>query len=208
MSMFSVHAETETKHMSLFSTISLSSSPTGNIADGPISLQSSCLVTSFFYYPNALFDGDRRTWVSNVRTGATSQYDNFGFTRFFSYDGEDYGVAPGGVYKIGGSTDNGSGINVLVDFGVSSLGSAQKKRVRNVYLGADTSGKLSLIAEADGVSYTYEAISFTSEISNSRVDIGGGLVGNYWRFSLITLNGETVDLEQIAFEPQSLSRRI
>ncbi len=149
-----------------------------------------------------------RTWVLNLDTMATSQYDDYGFHEFVTVDGKSYGLAEDGIYELIGDDDAGQDIDALIDFGRSDFGSTQKKRVPAVYLGVGSGGKLLLQADADEQVYTYEARSYSDEIKNHRVDIGKGLVGNYWNFTLKNQNGDSFDLETIAFDPNPLTRKI
>lgn len=151
---------------------------------------------------------DSRVWVVNLNTGATAQYDNFGFNSFFEYEGDYYGVADDGIYKLDGEDDNGADIDALVDPGKSNLGSAQKKSVINVYAGVSSSGKMLLKVDADGQEYTYEARSNSEDLKNHRFDVGRGLTGNYYDFTVMNQNGEDFDLESVVFEPVILSRKI
>lgn len=153
-------------------------------------------------------DGGPRVWVVNIETKASSQYDNYGFNSFMEIDGQYYGVADDGIYRLDGDDDAGANINALVEVGKSHLGSAQKKKVLNVYAGASSDGKLLLKVNADGQEYTYEARSNTTTLENNRFDVGRGLDGNYFNFTLLNQNGDDFDLETVAFEPIILSRKI
>jgi len=157
---------------------------------------------------SAILDQTSRVWVVNMDTGASSQYDDYGFNSYFERDGQYYGVADDGIYRLDGDDDAGEDIDALVDFGRSSYGIQQKKRVINVYVGVSSDSKVYLKVDADGQAYTYEARSSSTDIKNHRIDIGKGLTGNYFNFTLLNQNGSDIDLDSISFEPVALSRKI
>jgi len=154
----------------------------------------------------ALDDG-RRVWVVNLDNGATSQYENYGFTDIIPLDdGKYYGIANDGLYLLEGDDDNGATIDNLINFGKDDMGIANLKNCFNVYAGVDSDGTLYLqVTTDDGTSYTYEARSYGS-LTNQRFDLGQGLKGVYWEFILIS--EERLELEKISFEPIDLGRKV
>lgn len=165
-----------------------------------VSIDEEMEVTGATVYEGVL-PSDSRVWVVNLDTGASTQYDDYGFNSFFEYDGDEYGVTEDGIYKL--NTDAAAGS--LVDFGRSDFGSPKLKRVPNVYIGASSDNELYLKVEADGSEYTYQARSY-GDMTNHRVDPGRGLKGVYWNFTLIA--DDDFDLETVTFEPIPLSRKI
>lgn len=152
-------------------------------------------------------NSDARVWVVNAETGASSQYENYGFNSFYEDDGKYYGVADDGIYLLDGSTDEGFDIDALVEFARSDFGLSKKKTVPNVYLGVSSTNKVLLKVEADGRSYTYEASSSSEVLKTHRVTTGKGLNGNYFSFTLLNEGGD-FDLESITFSPIQMSRKI
>ena len=149
-----------------------------------------------------------QVWVVNMETGASSQYEQYGYNSYFERDGVYYGIAGNGIYKLEGDDDIGNPIQSLADFGRHNFGIDQKKSITDVYLGVASSGKLYLKTVADGVEYTYQMRSSTTDLANNRVDIGKGLRGNYWSLVMENPDGYSHDLESIHFEPIPLSRKI
>ena len=152
-------------------------------------------------------DNTARVWVVNIDTNAISQYDNYGYLSFYSYEGKNYGVAKDGVYELTGSTDNGIEIDTLIDFGKSDLGSIYKKRVTSAYLGISSSGKLSLTVEADGQTRTFEMKDSSTTMTKQRINMGSELSGYYWNL-ILTNNSYNFDLENIMLEIMQLNRRL
>lgn len=155
-----------------------------------------------------VLDSSARVWVVNLDTGTSGQYENFGYNSFIERDGVSYGVAEDGIYELGGDTDNGVPIDSLIEIGLSNFDNTKVKTVPNVYVGVSSDNVMILKAEADGQTYFYEARSNSDAIKNNRVDLGKGLKGNYWNFTLLNKEGGDFDLASIAFSPISTSRKI
>jgi hypothetical protein len=154
-------------------------------------------------------DPGARVWVVNTDTGASVQYDDYGFNSFFERDGEYFGVAEDGIYKLSGTTDAGVPIEGLVDYGTSTFGTAQRKRLMNVYAGVSSTNRMLLKVSADGDTYIYEARSSESgHLKHHRFNLGRGLAGTHWRLQLLNKSGCDFDLESVEFEPVILSRKI
>lgn len=148
------------------------------------------------------------TWVLNMENSASSQYDNFGFNSF-SFDpiNQRYlACSEEGIYQLTGTTDAGTAIDSLVEFGTSNFGTQQLKNISNAWLGLSTSGKVYLKVEADNNIVTYEAKDYNPILQNQRIDIGKGLRGSYWKFSVIAHT--PMELESITFLPIPINRRI
>lgn len=153
-------------------------------------------------------DSGSRVWVVNMDTGATSQYDDYGYISFYTHNGVNYGIAEDGIYELDGTTDNGTAIDALVDFGRSDLGSMYKKRVTSAYFDVGSNGKMALIVEADGQTYTFEANSSSTAVSRHRVNMGSTLSGYYWNFTLTNNDGYDFDLASMMLEITQLNRRL
>ena len=154
-------------------------------------------------------DPDARVWVVNTDTGASVQYDDYGFNSFFERDGEYFGVAEDGIYKLSGTTDAGVPIESLIDYGTSTFGTAHRKRLMNVYAGVSSTNRMLLKVSVDGDTYIYEARSSESgHLQHHRFDLGRGLAGTHWRLQLLNKSGCDFDLESVEFEPVILSRKI
>lgn len=165
------------------------------------------VITGSGYITPAL-DSEGMVWVVNIDTGASSQYEQYGFNSFFERDGEAYGVADNGIYRLEGDTDAGLQISALADFGKSNFGTSFKKKCPYVYLGVGSDGSMYLKVDADEQTYVYEMRNNSEAIENHRVDVGKGLQGNYWNFTLMNRDGADFDLDSIQFEPIVSSRRI
>jgi len=153
----------------------------------------------------ALYEGGV-VWVVNMGTGASSQYETFGFNSFFERDGVVHGVAGDGIYVIRGATDAGALIDAVAVIGKSKFGDNHKKRVNAVYIAAVSAEKMVLRVDVGAESVYYTARNSAEDIENHRVDIGKGLSGTHWQFSIYNKNGGEFDLDGLEFTPVSLSR--
>lgn len=149
-----------------------------------------------------------RVWVVNMDTGASVQYDNYGFNSYFKRDGIAYGVADDGIYKLEGADDNGAQIDALVDLGKTKFSSQLEKRLYAAYI-TSAGGKLILKIETDGMTpYYYEMRSSSEYVDTHRVDPGKGLKGTEWSFTLLNQDGEDFEIASLEFKPLDMSRRI
>ena len=153
-------------------------------------------------------DNTSRVWVVNIDTGTSSQYDNYGYTAFYTHDGISYGIAADGIYELTGNTDNGVDIDALVDFGRTDLGSIYKKRVTSAYVDVGSDGKMALVIETDGQTNTFEANSSSTAVRKHRINMGSELSGYYWNPVLTNNAGYDFDLASIMLEIIELNRRL
>lgn len=151
--------------------------------------------------------GSCATWVIDIDTQASVQYDKYNFSSYAKHGDTYIATAEDGIYELSGSTDAGADISSLIDLATSRFATPQRKYFPSVYLGVTSSGKLLLKAEVDGQTWVYEANNTSANMANQRIDIGRGLVGSHWRFTLLNQDGLDFDLESVEFLPFISSRR-
>lgn len=158
---------------------------------------------------HAALDAVGRVWVVNMDSAASTQYENYGFNSFFVRDGESYGVADDGVYRLSGNTDLLEPITAQINTGSTRFGSSKDKVLPAVYINASSDGKLILKVETENDSaYYYEARSSSTTLDNHRVDTGRGLKSNNWTFTLMNQDGDDFELAHLEFVPLQGTRRI
>lgn len=173
-----------------------------------LSLFSALRGASYQTHPGAL-DTLGKVWVVNMDTSAAWRYEGYGFSSFFKRGEAYYGVADDGIYLLEGANDAGSNINARIDIGSSNYGETRTKTVPSVYLAVVSEDVMVLRVEADGHEYFYEARSSSAaELKNHRVDVGRGLSGAFWSFSVLNKNGADFDLAALEFVPIVKKRRI
>lgn len=153
-------------------------------------------------------NSDGAVWVVNLDSNASVQYEHYGFNSFFQRGNDYYGVANDGIYKLSGSTDAGSPIEALVEFAKSNFGVAQEKTMPNVYLSAASDGALVLKVVTGKQTLFYTARSSSVELDKHRVDLGRGLQGTFWQFSVMNQNGDDFNVAGMEFLPIASKRRI
>jgi hypothetical protein len=151
---------------------------------------------------------DGVVWVVNMDTNASSQYEQYGFNSFFTRNGIHYGVADDGIYELSGDDDAGQPIEALAMLPKSNLGDGYLKNVPNFYVGVSSTGKMILKANADGQEYLYEARSSSEDLKTHRFDLGRGLEGTFWQFTLMNQEGCDFNIADIEFTPVVRRRRI
>lgn len=148
------------------------------------------------------------TWVINLRTGAISRYDEYGFNSFAQSQNDTLAANEQGLYVLGGKTDDGGDIQSSVDFGTLPLTSRQLKHVSNVYLLGMSDKALNLKVEVnDGESYTYTARSSSRFKGMQRVDLGKGLRATYYQLELQSDSAD-YELDGVDVYTAHTSRRV
>lgn len=145
-------------------------------------------------------------YAVNSITGALSRYQNFGFSQFATSGCSTYAMDGFGVYKLGGSDDDGDPISAAIDFGATDYGTAQGKRVSSVYAGLTTDGEAYIRVSGDsGGEAVYKAISYGNE---SRARTAKGLVARHWRVRLELTDATFADLDNMEVEIGVSQRRL
>lgn len=147
-------------------------------------------------------------WVVNLDSNASVQYEQYGFNSFFQRGADYYGVANDGIYLLAGDTDDGEPIDALVEFAKSNFGVPQDKTMPNIYLAAASDGALVLKVVTGSNTLYYTARSNSIELDKHRVDLGRGLQGMYWQFSVMNQNGDDFSVAGMEFLPIASKRRI
>jgi hypothetical protein len=209
-SLTSSHSMTRTKAMELLSELTGQSSLSAQGIYGMAIHSDMSAVALYVANVDDLPDlhEDGVVWVVNMDTNASTKYEQYGFNSFFTRNGIHYGVADDGIYELSGDDDAGQPIDALAALPRSNLGDGYLKNVPNFYVGVASTGKLILKAVADGQEYLYEARSSSEELSTHRIDLGHGLEGTFWQFTLMNQDGCDFKIADIEFEPVVRKRRI
>ncbi|HAR39195.1 MAG TPA: hypothetical protein DCS09_11820 [Porphyromonadaceae bacterium] len=152
-------------------------------------------------------DGLSRVWVVNMETAASSQYDRYGFNSFFERDGEYFGVADDGIYKLDGDDDDGVDIDVLIEIGSSNYGTYKDKKSTGLEIGCSSTGVLILKITVDGIERLYRMTRTSSTIETHNIPVSHRQVGSQWNITLINENGCDLDISDIDFRIFPTTRR-
>ena len=143
-------------------------------------------------------------WAMNLENQAVSKYEAFNFNSI----SPRFGCGAGGIYRLGGSTDNGTVISSFVQTGKLDMATSQIKRVTDYYHMQD-GGKLTLSVTADNtptaIAYTTAA---TTKEATEKLNLARGAKGRYWLFSLANVAGSAATVREPEIVVETLSRKI
>jgi len=125
--------------------------------------------------------------VINNKDFDISVYSNFAFNSYCAWDKTAYGMKADGLYKLEGTTDQGTVIKAGVVFPPSNFGSEHKKHFRKAALGVSGT-KTALKVETE----TGDRIFL---VSQGKATIDQSLYGKDWTFSITEF--ETLDFLEL-----------
>lgn len=130
--------------------------------------------------------------VTNVQTGAVSQYSGFDFIASNKIGGVTYLLCADGVYTLG---RGGEVMPMAADLGGSDFGTSQGKIFDSIYIAGDTDGQLTVTLQADkGVAYSRPAVGRASVL---RAKTAKGVKGRTWRIQLEIEGAEFAEIESV-----------
>lgn len=141
-------------------------------------------------------------------TDELTAYSNFPFTAIVRFKDEYYASGPGGLFRIGGDSDNGAPIAFTVETHQTDFDTGNLKTVESLYvsgrLGEETT--ITLNAKEEEVrSYDY-VTPRGATAQNHRQPLGRGVKANYFSFRL---SGEgAIDIDALTPLVKTLTRRI
>jgi hypothetical protein len=154
-------------------------------------------------------------WV--LHDGAPTEYRNYPFNGFVEFPpgSKRYlGTSSTGLYRLEGDTDAGTDIDAAIKTALMDFGTGRKKRVPEVYLafaGADTV-VLKVITTTDTGTQVENHFTATvpggAALHNGRIKVGRGLDATYWQWELCNTDGGALELDELAFRPIVLDRRL
>lgn len=206
-----VYAVTRQAIVSLLDALTASSlfTPLGNYQVSQLdALGLNSIFTSSIDQAPGPFTSDTTVWVFNVDNNGSTQYDNYGFNSFAKRDATYLGAADDGLYLLEGDDDQGRNITAEISLALSRFATPQAKYFPALYLGVTSTGRMLLKANVDGTDWLFEANNTSSTMANQRIDLGKGLRGSHWRFTILNQDGLDFDLESVEFMPLVSSRRV
>lgn len=73
---------------------------------------------------------------------AATQWHGLPFNSFAVVDGKTLAAGPDGIHQMGGETDDGAAINAYFKLPTVDLGSVERKHLRWLYMGWETTGAM------------------------------------------------------------------
>lgn len=151
------------------------------------------------------YDFSGNTFATNLVTGTVSRYAGFDFDGFCRVGMKTYAFRKDGLYTLGAENDNGAFIGTRVDFAAEDFGSAQSKRVGNIFMGLSTDGQVFVRTEEDGgQEMIYRAYQRKAEF---RADMARGRASRFWRLRLEVVDGSYAELDNIEWVLTPTGRR-
>lgn len=149
---------------------------------------------------------DLLQYATNIVTGGVTRYEGFGFSSFATVGQRSFGVRPDGVYELVGAYDDGELRRAAVDFAMDDFGTAQRKRVTNVYLGMNTDGQVFLcLVGDDGKPSTYRV---TNHGDTSKVCVSQRPSARYWQARLEIAAASEAEVVNVEWYVGATGRRI
>ncbi len=95
--------------------------------------------------------------MTNTRTGAVTQYQNYDFNSFAKFSQHRYlAASEAGLYELDGTTDAGTNVISTIQGGIVQFGGSRFSGFKAAYLGVRGAGQWYLKLDAgDGTTHTY-----------------------------------------------------
>lgn len=102
-----------------------------------------------------LLDGEVwECWVLSSNKFNVSVYSGFEFNSYATYNGVSYGCKSDGIFKLSGTTDDGTAFNSGIILPETDFGSGKQKRFRKAFFGiSGTSPSIKVETESGNVTY-------------------------------------------------------
>ena len=158
--------------------------------------------------PKALGGNNYFTYAFSPERSTISTYSNYNFDGCCTFRDKYLFFNNTGIYEYGGNYDNGIPIQSEITTSAMMYTTSNLKSVPSVYLGVTNSDVVILKVRTDGKGeFTYKLNKHTDNLGTQKINIGKGVIGRYFQFSLIT-SAEEFDLSSIEFLPLTLKRKI
>ena len=155
---------------------------------------------------------DSFAWVLNSQSLAHSYYDGFvDFNSAVQLGKRVFMLSPSGLYELGGDSDDGKIIEAEVVTGQKDFGTIDRKRVEQFDLGYTAAGDLQAVVSCEGFDpsapQTLEAREMHTA-HTSRIRVGKGMVGRYWKLELKNREGADFELFSLQTKVALSTRRM
>lgn len=152
-------------------------------------------------------------WV--LSQGVAWEYRNYPFNGFAQVAGRYFGTADTGLFELVGADDNGEPIEGRIKTALMDFGTGKKKRVPDVYIAFAGGNKVVLkTITTDPKTGEIRTDIYTADVPpgdglhNGRIKPGRSLKSRYWQFELTNVDGDALELDELAFRPLVLDRRL
>jgi hypothetical protein len=162
----------------------------------------------------SMFDAteDYEVWLLNAESGHHSTYNNWQVDSMGTFNGQEIGALPDGIYALTGEDDAGEDINGQIMWPPSDLTITKQKAIDALYVRMRGEvGSIRLIAIVDETQKRYFPRSMRKTSDGNvvkRIPMPKGLQGNLWQFGLENVGSGKLDLAEIEVVVLELNRRI
>lgn len=166
-----------------------------------------------FYATIRLGAAEYAGWV--LSQGAVWEYRNYPFNGFVEVAGRYFGTADTGLFELAGTDDDGTPIEGRIRTALLDFGTGKNKRVPDVYIAFAGGNQVVLkTITTDPKTGAVRTDIYTADVPpgdglhNGRVKVGRGLASRYWQFELTNVASQALEIDELAFRPLILDRRL
>lgn len=151
-------------------------------------------------------------YAMNLRNAGMVKYENWPFTEMATVGGVPLAIGEEGLYRLEGDTDDGLPIRARIRTGLTDFGTAMLKHTLNSYVGYTTDGQLVMkVTTTDGGRKRERWYALKPREAGApmpgRFDIAKGLVGLYWGYELVNVDGADFEFDTVKVWPFAVQRR-
>lgn len=151
-------------------------------------------------------------WVLNSQSLAHSYYDDFvDFNSAVQIGRQVFFLTPDGLYELGGDSNDGEIIEAEVVTGQMDFGTIDRKRIEQFDLGYTATGDLEAVVSCEGFQPSQPQLleaRLMNTARTSRIRIGKGMVGKYWKVELRNREGSDFELFSMQAKVAISTRRM
>ena len=142
---------------------------------------------------------------------AMSQYANWNFNSMTKFNGQYLGANENGLFVLSdGDLDGVSEIPAFFELLTSDWGIENQKRVRSIYVGYETNGRLKFaVKDDDGneTEYILEANHLDNAQHGAKLPGSRKSKGRYWMVKVDNMNGADFSVDNIRILPVILGKK-
>lgn len=150
-----------------------------------------------------------KTINMSIDTGQVTEYTNFAFNSYASFNGVMLAAGADGIYSLTGNTDNGTQIDASFITGASDMDTPKWKRMTNITANVRAPEGVKLVTVTDEKTLRRFRVSGHDENGVQRRRSKGRtprLAAGVWQIGIENLNGGTFELADITTDMEVLSR--
>jgi hypothetical protein len=144
----------------------------------------------------------------NTHTGAVSQYEGFEFKTMVHFGDMYLGAGDNGISEIGGSQDNGEGINAYFELANITLGISNVKFIRYYDIDYESAGDLELTVTFDDDPEREDTIEIESAgtgIQSVRHEGRSDIDGFSFKVKVGNVDGKDFSVDRLSVSPVVLA---